>query len=96
MLEAIHAVYPEIHIKAFTAVEIVHLARISKRGRDVAGVLADLKAAGLAILVIDKNVAALARIADRHTIIEKGRVAWAGDAAAFRADPSLKERYLGV
>ena len=58
--------------------------------------LAGLKADGQAILVIDKNVDALARLADRHTIIEKGRVAWAGDAAAFRADPSLKERYLGV
>ncbi len=58
--------------------------------------LAGLKADGQAILVIDKNVDALARLADRHTIIEKGRVAWTGDAAAFRADPSLKERYLGV
>ncbi len=58
--------------------------------------LSGLKADGQAILVIDKNVDALARLADRHTIIEKGRVAWAGDAAAFRADPSLKERYLGV
>ena len=58
--------------------------------------LAGLKADGQAILVIDKNVDALAKLADRHTIIEKGRVAWAGDAAAFRADPSLKERYLGV
>ena len=58
--------------------------------------LAGLKADGQAILVIDKNVDALARLADRHTIIEKGRVAWTGDAEAFRADPSLKERYLGV
>ncbi len=58
--------------------------------------LEGLKADGQAILVIDKNVDALARLADRHTIIEKGRVAWTGGAAAFRADPSLKERYLGV
>ena len=58
--------------------------------------LSSLKADGQAILVVDKNVEALARLADRHTIIEKGRVAWQGDAAAFRADPDLKERYLGV
>jgi len=58
--------------------------------------LAGLKADGQAILVIDKNVDALARLADRHYVIEKGRVAWHGSATAFDADPGLKERYLGV
>ncbi|MDR6952619.1 branched-chain amino acid transport system ATP-binding protein [Ancylobacter sp. 3268] len=55
-----------------------------------------LKQAGLAILVIDKHADALARIADRHVILEKGRVAWTGDTAAFRADPGLKDRFLHV
>lgn len=50
MLRAIHEVYPAIHIKAFTAVEIVHLARISKRPRDLGGVLQDLIDAGLGSL----------------------------------------------
>ena len=58
--------------------------------------LAGLKAEGQAILVVDKNVDVLARLADRHYVIEKGRVAWQGDAAAFRADPAVTERYLGV
>ena len=58
--------------------------------------LARLKALGQAILVIDKNVAALTRIAERHYIIEKGRVVWTGDSAALRADPALQHRYLGV
>ena len=58
--------------------------------------LGALKAGGLAILVIDKNVAALARLADRHVMIEKGRTVWAGSAAELTADPSLRERYLGV
>jgi branched-chain amino acid transport system ATP-binding protein len=58
--------------------------------------LAQLKAEGQAILVVDKTVAALARLADRHHVIEKGRLAWSGDSAALLADPSLKERYLGV
>jgi branched-chain amino acid transport system ATP-binding protein len=58
--------------------------------------LESLKAAGLAILVIDKNVAALARFADRHTIIEKGREVWTGDSAALMAESTLRERYLGV
>ena len=50
LLRAIHEVYPELHVKAFTAVEIVHLARIDKRGRDVEGVLRDLQEAGLGSL----------------------------------------------
>ena len=55
-----------------------------------------LKVLGQAILVIDKNVEALTRIAKRHYIIEKGRVVWTGDSAALRADPALQHRYLGV
>ncbi len=58
--------------------------------------LAGLKAAKQSILLIDKNIDALTRIADRHHIVEKGRVVWTGDSAALRADPALQERYLGV
>jgi branched-chain amino acid transport system ATP-binding protein len=49
-----------------------------------------------AILVIDKDLGALTRIADRHYIMEKGLIAWSGDSAALLADPGLGERYLGV
>jgi branched-chain amino acid transport system ATP-binding protein len=58
--------------------------------------LASLKAEGQSILVIDKNVEALTRIADRHTIIEKGRVVWTGTSTELRADEALQHRYLGV
>src|SRR5262245_22684290 len=58
--------------------------------------LESLKASGLAILVIDKNVEALGRIADRHYVIEKGRVVWTGDAPALRAAADVQLRYLGV
>jgi branched-chain amino acid transport system ATP-binding protein len=58
--------------------------------------LARLKAEGGAIVVIDKNVEALTRLADRHAVIEKGRVAWAGTSAELSADHSIKERYLHV
>jgi len=50
MLTAIGQAQPKLHIKAFTAVEIVHLARIDKRGRDITGILTELKAAGLGSL----------------------------------------------
>ena len=55
-----------------------------------------MKAAGLAILVIDKDVKALTRIADRHFVLEKGRVVWSGTSAELAADESVQHRYLGV
>ena len=55
-----------------------------------------IKDAGEAILVIDKNVDALARFADRHVVIEKGRVAWTGTTADLRATHDIKERFLHV
>ncbi len=63
---------------------------------EIWGCLANLKAAGQSILVIDKNVDALTRIADRHYIIEKGVVVWSGTSAALRADDTVLHRYLGV
>ncbi len=58
--------------------------------------LESLKAHGESILVIDKNVDTLARIGDRHYIVERGKVVWSGDSGALRADEDLKRRYLGV
>jgi branched-chain amino acid transport system ATP-binding protein len=58
--------------------------------------LAALKAEGETILVIDKYVRRLLAIADRHCVIERGRVVWEGDSAALGADPALWQRYLGV
>ncbi|MBT3807965.1 MAG: ABC transporter ATP-binding protein, partial [Rhodospirillaceae bacterium] len=58
--------------------------------------LADLKTARQSILIIDKNVAALTKIADRHHIVEKGRVVWNGTSEQLRADADLQARYLGV
>jgi branched-chain amino acid transport system ATP-binding protein len=58
--------------------------------------LAELRAAGQTVLVIDKYVERLVRLADRHTIIERGRVAWQGSSAELAADHSLWHRYLGV
>jgi branched-chain amino acid transport system ATP-binding protein len=58
--------------------------------------LAALKASGLAILVIDKNVGALIRVADRHFLIERGRVVWSGASREFAAAPEVQHRYLGV
>lgn len=58
--------------------------------------LAHLKAAGQTTLVVDKYVEKLIKLADRHLIIERGRIAWSGSSAALDADRTLWSRYLGV
>jgi len=58
--------------------------------------LSELKREGLAQIVIDKNIGHLLRLADRHYVIEKGRVVWQGDSNALRAQPDVVHQYLGV
>jgi branched-chain amino acid transport system ATP-binding protein len=58
--------------------------------------LSMLKARGQSVLVIDKNVENLVRIADRHYIVERGRVVWSGTSQALIDEPELQHRYLGV
>lgn len=55
-----------------------------------------LKQEGQAILVVDKNIEALTRLASRHYIIEKGRVVWQGSSDELRAAPDIQHRYLGI
>lgn len=63
---------------------------------EIWSVLEQLKSLGQSILVIDKNVDALTRIADRHYMIEKGKVVWRGTSDELRSDVELQHRYLGV
>ncbi len=58
--------------------------------------LESLRASGQSILVIDKNVDALTRIADRHVIIERGRVVWAGTSQELANSADIQHRYLGI
>ena len=55
-----------------------------------------LKAEGLSILVIDKDVKALTRLADRHYVLEKGRVVWSGSSAELGASRDIQHKYLGI
>ncbi len=58
--------------------------------------LRQLKQAGLSILLIDKNVEVLTRIADRHHILEKGRIVWTGRSDELSQQVDVQHRYLGV
>ena len=59
-------------------------------------VLEHLKGEGQSILIIDKNVEALTRIADRHYVIEKGRIVWTGSSEELKSSDDVQRRYLGV
>ncbi|MBX3456426.1 ABC transporter ATP-binding protein [Ferrovibrio sp.] len=58
--------------------------------------LEQLKQAGQSILIVDKNVDALTKLADRHYVIEKGRVVWQGNSAELAGSADIQHRYLGV
>ncbi len=63
---------------------------------DIYRSIEQLKAEGLSILVIDKDVNALTRVADRHYVLEKGRVVWSGSSAQLRENRDMQHRYLGI
>ncbi|CDM22716.1 Branched-chain amino acid transport ATP-binding protein LivF [Castellaniella defragrans 65Phen] len=64
--------------------------------QEIWAALAVLRREGMAILVIDKNLAPLLRLADRHYIVEKGQIVWEGDSDALGADPQARQKYLGA
>ena len=82
-LPAIYALFPRLAERPLIRAEIWQ-------------VLAKLRAEGQAILLIDKNLAAVMRSADWHVVIEKGRVVWQGDSAALAAAPEIRDDYLHV
>jgi branched-chain amino acid transport system ATP-binding protein len=58
--------------------------------------LSRLRNTGLSMIVIDKHIGPLLNLADRHYILEKGRVVWQGVSDELRAQPEVLHRYLGV
>ena len=64
--------------------------------KDIWACLRTLKTSGQAILIVDKNIAALAQLTDHHYILEKGQIVWDGSSETLIADKDLKTRYLGV
>jgi branched-chain amino acid transport system ATP-binding protein len=59
-------------------------------------VLRKLKADGQSILIVDKNLKILARLADRHYVLERGRVRWSGNSGALGHDYETIRRYVGL
>jgi branched-chain amino acid transport system ATP-binding protein len=64
--------------------------------QDIWNCLGALRAQGLSILVVDRNLDALMRLADRHNVVEKGRVVWSGTATELAAERAQIEQRIGV
>jgi branched-chain amino acid transport system ATP-binding protein len=64
--------------------------------QDIWSALAELKSRGLAILIVDKNLDALASLADQHLVLQKGRLVWSGDAAAFQAQRAVVQGLISI
>ena len=58
--------------------------------------LKDLKSSGQSILLVDKNIKALTDLADRHYIMEKGKIVWIGDSSTLNSNKEIQHRYLGI
>ena len=64
--------------------------------QDIWNCLSALRAEGLSILVVDRNLDALMRLADRHNVVEKGRVVWSGTSGELAAQRAQIEQRIGV
>ncbi len=63
---------------------------------EIVAQLKTIKAAGVAILRVEQNLEVCTQLADRHCILEQGRIVYTADNASFLADEEVKDRYLGV
>ena len=63
---------------------------------EIVAQLKAIKAAGVAILLVEQNLEVCTQLADRHCIIEQGTIVYSADNTAFLADVAVKDRYLGV
>jgi branched-chain amino acid transport system ATP-binding protein len=59
-------------------------------------VLGQLKRGGQSILIVDKNLKVLVRLADRHYVLERGRVRWSGDSGALGSEYETIRRFVGL
>ncbi len=64
--------------------------------KEIWNCLKGLKSSGQSILVVDKNIKALTDLADRHYIMEKGKIVWIGDSPTLNSNKDIQHRYLGI
>ncbi len=67
-----------------------------KISREIWGIIGQIKQAGIAAVIVDKNFSAVSAVADRALILVKGSTVYEGSTAELRAQPELRVKYLGV
>src|SRR6516164_1174929 len=93
-LEKVLALFPRLAERAGTMANL--LSGGEQQMLAIGRSLERLRESGQSILVIDKNVKTLTRIADRHYIIERGRVVWVGNSQELAQASAVQHRYLGI
>jgi branched-chain amino acid transport system ATP-binding protein len=63
---------------------------------EIVAQIRQIKATGMSIILVEQNLEVCTQLADRHYIVEQGRIVYSGSNAAFLADEGVKDRYLGV
>jgi branched-chain amino acid transport system ATP-binding protein len=63
---------------------------------EVAALLTEISREGVGILLVEQSVALCMDLADRHYVIEQGRIVYGGDRADFAANSQIHERYLAL
>jgi branched-chain amino acid transport system ATP-binding protein len=63
---------------------------------DVLATVRRLKAEGVAAIIVEQNAEVALSVADRAVVLDRGIVAWSGDATALRDDHALCQRLLGA
>jgi branched-chain amino acid transport system ATP-binding protein len=64
--------------------------------KEIWRIVGEIRAHGIATVIVDKNYAAVTAIANRNVILVKGRVVFDGDGKALLADPGFLRQHLGV
>ncbi len=59
-------------------------------------IIGDIKASGIASIIVDKNIDNLLKVAEKHIVLVKGEVVYSGNSQGLRDDPSILNTHLGV
>ncbi|WFF41663.1 ABC transporter ATP-binding protein [Salinicola endophyticus] len=63
---------------------------------EIVRILKDIRGLGLPVLLVEQNLRVCEQLADRHYVLEQGRVVYHGSAQAFRDDPAIRDRFLAL
>jgi branched-chain amino acid transport system ATP-binding protein len=63
---------------------------------EIVRILGRIRESGVPVLLVEQNLAVCEKLADRHYVLEQGRIVYAGSNADFRADRSVRDRYLAL